>query len=218
MFSRLIVFAIAILMFGLTAFAQDVSTTKALHDLFAQEWEYGLQQSPARASQLGDRRWNDRWGDRSLAAIKTRHEHSLEVLQRLAKIDRSKLSVADQLNYDLFKKDYENGIEEYKYRWYLAPLNQRGGIQTQNELADSLRFETVKDYDDWIARMNAFPVYMDQTIALMGEGIKARVLLPKVIMQRVPAQIDKQIVEKPEDSLFYKPFKPFPRRHSRCRT
>ena len=210
MFPRLIVIAIAVLVLTATALAQDAATTKTLHDLFAQEWEYGLQQSPARASQLGDRRWNDRWGDRSLAAIKTRHEHSLDVLQRLSKIDRSKLSAADQLNYDLFKKDYENGIEEYKYRWYLAPLNQRGGIQTQNELADSLRFETVKDYDDWIARMNAFPLYMDQTIALMGEGIKARVLLPKVIMQRVPAQIDKQIVEKPEDSLFYKPFRRFP--------
>ncbi len=76
------------------------------------------------------------------------------------------------------------------------PLNQRGGIQTQNELADSLRFETVKDYEDWIARMNAFPVYMDQTIALMREGIAAKMLLPKVIMQRMPAQIDKQIVDE----------------------
>ena len=207
---RLVVITFSVFILAATAIAQDASTTKALHDLFASEWEYGLQQSPARASQLGDRRWNDRWGDRSLAAIKARHEHDLDVLQRLVKIDRSKLSAADQLNYDLFKKDYETGIEEYKYRWYLAPLNQRGGIQTQNELSDSLRFETVKDYDDWIARMNAFPVYMDQTIALMGEGIKARVLLPKVIMQRVPAQIDKQIVEKPEDSLFYKPFKRFP--------
>lgn len=210
MFSRFIVIAVAILALSANAFAQDAATTKALHDLFAHEWEYDLQQSPTRASSLGDRRWNDRWGDRSLAAIKTRHEHDVDVLQRLNKIDRAKLSAADQLNYDLFKKQYETGIEEYKYRWYLAPLNQRGGIQTQNELADSLRFETVKDYDDWIARMKAFPVYMDQTIGLMNEGIKARVLLPKVIMQRVPAQIDKQIVDKPEDSLFYKPFKRFP--------
>ena len=207
---RLVVITFSVLILAIVAFGQDASTTKALHDLFASEWEYGLQQNPARASQLGDRRWNDRWGDRSLAAIKSRHEHDMDVLQRLAKIERSKLSAADQLNYDLFKKDYENDIEQYKYRWYLAPLNQRGGIQTQNELADSLRFESVKDYDDWIARMNAFPVYMDQTIAVMSEGIKARVLLPKIIMQRVPAQIDRQIVEKPEDSFYYKPFKRFP--------
>ncbi len=206
----LLVITCALFLLTPAAFAQDAATTKTLHDLFAQEWEYDLQQSPTRASSLGDRRWNDRWGDRSLAAIKSRHEHDLDVLQRLAKIDRAKLSAADQLNYDLFKKEYETDIEEYKYRWYLAPLNQRGGIQSQNELADSLRFESIKDYDDWIARMNAFPVYMDQTIALMNEGIKARVVLPKVIMQRVPAQIDKQIVDQPEDSLFYKPFKRFP--------
>lgn len=194
----------------LSAPAQDAASTKALHDLFNSEWEYALQQSPTRASSLGDRRWNDRWTDMSLAAIKSRHEHNLNVVQQLGKIDRSKLSASDQLNYDLFKKGYETDIEEYKYRWYLAPLNQRGGIQTQNELADSLRFETVKDYEDWIARLKAFPVYMDQTVALMSEGIKARILLPRVIMQRVPAQIDRQIVAKPEDSLFYKPFKRFP--------
>ena len=201
---------LAILLMGVSASAQDSAATKALHDLFDREWEYELQQSPTRASSLGDRRWNDRWTDLSLTAIKARQDHSLVVLQELSKIDRSKLSAGDQLNYDLFRKEYENDIEEFKYRWYLVPLNQRGGIQTQNELADSLRFETVKDYEDWIARLKAFPVYMDQTIALMTEGIKSRMLLPKVIMQRVPAQIEKQIVEKPEDSLFYKPFKRFP--------
>ncbi len=70
MFPRLIVIAIAVLVLTATALAQDAATTKALHDLFAREWEYGLQQSPTRASQLGDRRWNDRWRDVSLEAIK----------------------------------------------------------------------------------------------------------------------------------------------------
>jgi uncharacterized protein (DUF885 family) len=205
-----LVFAIGISLFTSAGFAQNAATTKALHHLFDREWEYDLQQDPTRASRLGDRRWNDRWGDVSLTAIKSRHDHDLEVLRQLAAIDRGKLSTADQLNYDLFKKDYESSVEEYQYRWYLIPLNQRGGIQTENELADSLRFETVKDYEDWVARLKAFPVYMEQTIALMRAGIAAHMVLPKVIMQRIPAQIDKQIVAHADESLFYKPFKRFP--------
>jgi prolyl oligopeptidase len=197
-------------MLASSAFPQDAGTTKALNDLFAREWEYGLKESPTRASTMGDRRWNDRWRDLSIEALKRRHAHAREVVAELQKIDRGKLSSADQLNYDLFKKDYESGIEEFKYRWYLAPLNQRGGIQTENELGDSLRFQTLKDYEDWIARLNSFPVYMDQTIALMREGIDAKIVMPNVIMQRVPAQIERQIVATPDQSPFYKPFKRFP--------
>ena len=198
------------LLIGPVGFSQEDSTTKRLHALLDREWEYNLEQNPTRASALGDRRWNNRWRDLGLEAIKQRHEHNLAVLAELARIDRSKLSRTDQLNYDLFKKEYETNVEAYKYRWYLVPLNQRGGIQSENELADSLRFETVKDFEDWIARLNAFPGYMEQTIALMREGIRAGILLPKVIMQRIPAQIDKQIVDNPDQSLFYKPFKRFP--------
>lgn len=208
--ARLILLGLAILLLISPIQAQDAASTKALQDLFAREWEYGLQENPTRASQLGDRRWNDRWRDVSVEAIKRRHAHARGVVAELAKIDRSKLSAADQLNYDLSKKDYESGIEEFGFGWYLVPLNQRGGIQTENELADSLRFETVKDYHDWIARLNAFPVYMDQTIGLMRAGIAAKMLLPKVIMQRVPAQIDRQIFANPDESPFYKPFKRFP--------
>jgi len=207
---RLVVLTLAIFIFGPLSLAQDATATKALHDLFAREWEFDLRESPTRASQLGDRRWNDRWTDMSLEGIKRRHNHDREVLAELVKVDRAKLSKADQLNYDLFRKTTELSIEEFKYRWYLVPLNQRGGIQSQNELADSLRFTTVKDYEDWIARLKAFPVYMDQTIALMREGIRARMLLPEVIMQRIPAQIDRQIPSNADESLFYKPFKRFP--------
>lgn len=207
---RLVLILVVLFITSPSTLAQDAAATKALHDLFAREWEYDLQQNPTWASQLGDRRWNDRWRDLSMSAIEASHKHDQAVLAELLKINRSQLSPADQINYDLFKRDYETSIAEFKFRWYLVPLNQRGGIQTQNELADSLRFQTVKDYEDWIARLNAFPAYMDQTMTLMRAGIAARLLLPQVIMQRVPAQIDKQIVDKAEESLFYKPFKTFP--------
>ena len=181
-----------------------------LHTLFDEEWEYVMRENPTFASSLGDRRYNDRWEDASLAAIERRHQHRIETLARLHKIDRAQLSPADQLNYDLFKKEYETDIEGYKYRWYLVPLNQRGGIQTADELTDNLRFTTVKDYEDWIARLKALPVLIEQTTALMREGAKTKMILPRVIMERIPAQIDKQLVAKPEDSPFYKPFTKFP--------
>ena len=180
---------------------------KTLHELFASEWDYQMEQHPTWASSLGDRRWNDRWGDRSLGAISKRHSHNLEVLAKLRAMDRGALSSPDRLNYDLFLKDYQDEVEGHSYRWYLIPLNQRGGIQTADELADALRFETLKDYEDWLARLRAFPAYMDQTIALMREGIKARMILPKIVLERVPAQIDHQIVSDPKASPFYKPFR-----------
>ena len=193
--------------------AQNTATNdeaRKLHALFAEEWDYQMEQNPTQASTLGDRRWNDRWPDVSLEALRRRHEHNQQTLARLREIDRSRLAPADQLNFDLFEKEYATEIEGFKYRWYLIPLDQRGGIQTENELADALRFETVKDYADWVARLQKFPTYMDQTISLMREGIRARMVLPKVIMNRIPAQIDKQIVTDPEASPFYKPFKKFP--------
>jgi uncharacterized protein (DUF885 family) len=138
---------------------------KALNDFFESEWNYEMEQNPTRASSLGDRRWNDRWGDRSLEAIRKDEEHTAAALARLSKIERAQLSPADQLNYDLFKKDLETDIEGAKFRAYLMPINQRGGPQTFDELGDRLRFETVKDYDDWVARLRAFPVLIEQQTA-----------------------------------------------------
>src|SRR5207245_5148296 len=111
-----------------------------------------------------DRRWNDRWEDLGPAAIGARHQHNLATLAELQKIPRAALSPADQLNYDLFEQRYARGVEGHKFHWYLVTLNQRGGIQTENELGDALRFETVKDYEDWIARLIPFPEYLRQTM------------------------------------------------------
>lgn len=211
-FFRLVVGASCMLAGGLWCSAQPASSDAAaqLHALFKAEWEYTLRESPTFASSLGDRRYNDRWADLSLAAIERRHKHGREVLEKLAGISTDALSEADKLNYTLFRKSYERRIEGHAYRWHLLPLNQRGGIQTANELGDSLRFATVKDYEDWVARLVAFPAYMEQTTALMREGMKTGRVHPRVIMERVPDQIAAQIVDDPNRSLFFKPFQRFP--------
>ena len=193
---------------GQSLHANDAA--KALHELFAAEWDYEMEQYPTWASSLGDRRWNDRWEDLSLDAILKRHNHHREVLAKLNKIERGALTAADQLNYDLFKRNYERRIEGFQYRWFLLPLNQLDGVHTVNRLADALRFETLKDYEDWLGRLRALPLRIDQTMALMHVGIKERIIHPKIVLQRVPAQIDHQIVSDPKASPLYKPFTRFP--------
>ena len=97
------------------------------------------------------------------------------------------------------RRTWKQDIAGLRFRMYLLPINQRGGIQTADELAERLRFETVKDYEDWIARLRAFRPRMDQQIALMREGREgARSCGRRACMDRVPQQIDKQIVANPE--------------------
>jgi uncharacterized protein (DUF885 family) len=190
--------------------APRANTAKALHGLFTAAWDQEMQERPEDASELGDRRWNDRWTDRSPEAYARRDQNNHEILAKLARIDRKQLSKTDQLNYDLFQKRYADRIEQYKVRWFLMSFNQREGPQTSDDLGSSLRFETVKDYEDWLARLRSLPMALDQFTALLRQGMRERMVHPRIIMERIPAQIDKQVVSDPTQSGFYKPFKTFP--------
>src|SRR5205823_11028325 len=148
-----LVLSFALILAAAPICAEDAAVSKRFNDLLAQEWEYRLRESPTFASYLGDKRYNDRWPDVSLAATSRRHEHQQEVLAQLDKIDSLQLSPTDRLNWQLFRKEIAEEVEQYPFHWHLVPLDHRGGIQTENELADALSFTTVKDYEDWIARL-----------------------------------------------------------------
>ena len=129
----------------------------ALHALFDREWEWELTQDPLWASYLGDRRWNDRWEDISLSALAARQAHRESVLKDLAAIPRDQLSPADRLNYDLFRHQYQMVVEGFQHRQHLIRTSTLSGVQGTEFIVDSLRFQTVKDFDDWLARLDAFP-------------------------------------------------------------
>lgn len=192
------------------AHAQSIDEGQRLHAFFAQEWERGLRERPEGASFQGDLRFNDRWTDLSLAAIAGREAADREALATLKRFDRSRLSPADQLNYDTALWLQEKSVQRQAFREYLQPISHQGGIQTADGVAEALNFAGVKDYRDWLARMRALPVAVDQTIALLREGVKAGNLPPRVLMQRVPPQIAAQIVDDPANSPFYRPFATFP--------
>jgi uncharacterized protein (DUF885 family) len=179
---------------------------RRLHALFDTEWDNEMREQPVWASQLGDPRGRDRWDDVSLAAQTRREAHAREVLAKLGTIPRGTLSHQDALSYDLFRHDLERAVAAQPFRLYLFPINQRGGIQTADEIADALSFSTVKDFEDWNARLEHFPQYMDGTIELLAEAVRTGMTHPKVVMSRVLGQIEKQIVSDPTKSAFFEPY------------
>ena len=209
MFRTLAAAAALVVAFIAPAQAQSNDAAKALHQLFDEEWERGLRENPVNASYQGDKRYNDRWSDASLAAIEASQAADRKALERIRSIDRTALSPADQLNYDTFLWLQEKAVERQKFRTYLQPISHQGGVQTLDGIAEILPFATTKDYRDWLKRMDAIPVVVEQTIALMREGVKAGSMPPKVLMQRVPRQIAAQIVEDPTQSPFYGAFQKF---------
>lgn len=182
----------------------------ALHRLFAEEWERGLRDSPENASYQGDARFNDRWSDLSLKAIAAREAADRAALGRLHKINRKSLSDIDKLNYDTFEWQLKQAVARQPFHEYLIPIGMAGGVQTLDGMAEVLPFATLKDYQDWLARIAGLPVLIDQNIALMEQGIKEGIMPPAVLMQRVSKQIARQAAGNPAENAFYKPFVKMP--------
>ena len=191
-------------------FSVAAGNNPTLHKLFADEWERSLRESPENASNHGDARYNDRWSDMSLKAIAASAAADKVALARLHKINRKALSEADRLNYDTFEWQLKQTIGRQQFKEYLTPIGMLGGVQTLDGLAQVLSFKTEKDFRDWLARLAALPLLVDQNIVLLEEGIKAGLTPPAVLMQRVSKQIARQASGPADASAFYQPFLSMP--------
>jgi uncharacterized protein (DUF885 family) len=203
-----------ILFSAFAIFAQVASSSEAskkLHALFDEDWEWQMEQFPESATLLGDNRFNNRLTDLSADAINRRKAREREMLGRIQQINRSELDGQDALSYDLFLLDKRLGVEGQRFPAELAPINQMEGVHIGfAQLAASTPFGTSKDYEDYLARLAAYPKQIDQVIALMKRGIESNWVLPAVPLRSVPPQIEGQITSDPTRSPFYKPFASFP--------
>ncbi|MBW8366781.1 MAG: DUF885 domain-containing protein [Arenimonas sp.] len=187
--------------------AQVNDPARALHALFEADWQRSLAERPLMATYLGDPRYNAAMPDISSAAVAKQQQATRASLTALLAIPRDALSPADQLNHDIYRRQLETDIAGFGYPTHLMPVDQRGGPHLLAvQMAPALRFETAKHYADWIARLRAYGGFVDQSIALMREGIAAGWVPPKAVMQRVPAQIAAQRAATVEESSFFAPF------------
>jgi uncharacterized protein (DUF885 family) len=149
----LIFHLIAVSAVPVLCYAADSAATQALHQLFDGEWEYQMAHDPVTATQLGGRRWNDKWQDLSLIAVQESYQHAREVQGQLKAIDCTHLSSEEQVSYAVFNYNISDYLQGEQYKWYLFRTNTFEGIQTIKGTVNSLRFEAVKEYNDWLGRV-----------------------------------------------------------------
>ncbi len=187
--------------------------------LFDEHFQRSLELNPLRATFIGDNRYNDRLAN-SIGPehIQASLDLDKEFLQRLLEIDRDALSANERISYDLFKLQREQSIEGRRFPGELQPMNQFRSITTffaqLGSGSGAHPFKTVKDYDDWLSRIDDAVVYVDQAITNMKEGMQRGVVQPRILMEKLVPQIDSQIVENAEDSNFYKPVANMPENFS----
>ena len=196
---------------AVTAGASVAERSKALSKLLAEIWEDTLKHSPEYASYLGDKRYNDQLTDYSVQEVNAALGRGRVFIERLGEIDTTGLTEQEQLSAKLMLRDLIDSQEGAKFKEWQMPVNQFGGFHTQMpRLADNLTFETIKDYDDYIARLKKIPAAFGQIMTNMQLGMDEGRVPPQYLLEKVLVQTQTLADQKPSESPFAGPLKKFP--------
>ncbi|WP_304768520.1 DUF885 family protein [Undibacterium sp.] len=184
---------------------------QALDALLGEQWEYKLRTNPEFASMLGDKRYNDQLSDYSQAAVDAEYRAEADFLKRFQAINSKGFPVQDSLNKELMLRQLTSQLEGARFKDWQMPVLQNSGIHLDvPEMVAMLSFATVKDYEDYLARLNALPRAFDQTILQMQNGIKNKLMPPQFLLEKIARQCD-DIAALPLDaSPFTQPLNKFP--------
>ena len=186
-----------------------------LGTLLDRYFEELLELNPLLATYIGDNRYNDRLPN-SIGPEQRAKQHDLNerYLAAARRIDPDALDGADRISLEIFLRERERALESERFPDYLIPVDQKGGLHTVMPALGSgtnaQPFATVKDYDNWLGRLDGFIVWMDQAIVNMREGMAKGVVQPRPVMEKVLPQLDAMIVEDPTKSDFYAPIRTLP--------
>ncbi len=194
-----------------------------LHTQLDEDWTYWMTEYPETATAFGFPGQNMKWTDYSQSAIDKRAEYLKKSLQRLGGIDPAQLSADDRINYDLYRDlidtaarglDFDNDAMPVKGvipRNLLMPINQLEGVQQDIPRTFAMMpAVTREDYENIVLRLERMGPLVDQTIALMEQGLAAGVTPPKITFRDVPEQVNTQLVTDPMTSPMLAAFTKFP--------
>jgi uncharacterized protein (DUF885 family) len=184
---------------------------RRLHALLDEQWEYNLRTNPEFATVIGDKRYNDRVSDYSLKAVEADNRQAAIFLREFEAISTEGFPEQERLNRDLMVRDLRQRVEGVRFREWEMPVTQFSGIHIELPRYASLSpFSTVKDYEDYVARLRQVPRVLEQTTERMRAGLRDRLVPPRILLAQVASQTAGIAAQKPEESPFAEPLKRFP--------
>jgi uncharacterized protein (DUF885 family) len=187
------------------------SRREQLSELLDEHWEYTMRTNPEYASILGDKRYNDRLSDFSEQAILADLETQRRFLARFEAIVLEGFAEQEALNHSLMVRQIEMVLAGARFKDWEMPVTQFGGIHINTpQLVSVLSFETVKDYDDYIARLRQLPTAFAQTTDLMIKGMTDKLMPPRILLEQVARQSARIGDAAPEENPFFEPAKKIP--------
>src|ERR1700693_6205052 len=179
----------------------------AQNAIFEEQYETDLRNFPERATAYGDYRYNDKLADYSLGAIAERHKTDEAFLAKLAAIPTAGFSDQDQLSHDVMVRVLQQRIADFNLKEYEMPVNQQNGIHTS--LADlplSVPLDSVKHYEDYVARLRQIPRALEQTSEVLRAGMRDKLMPVRFLLEKIPVQCDGIVGADP----FLQPTKKYP--------
>src|SRR5215831_15256308 len=166
--------------------AERIATQNALFD---QQYEADLREFPERATSFGDYRYNDKLAQRSLAAILRREKTDEAFLGQLKAILTDGFPEQDQLSHDILVRGLQQRIADFELKEYEMPINQFTGIHTTlADLPNSVPFDSVKHYEDYVARLHQIPRVLSQTTEVLRAGMKDKLMPVRFLLEKIPGQ------------------------------
>ena len=182
-----------------------------LHSLMDQTEEYEQSQNPFRDSDESDNSPATLW-QASLEDMEADYRFWVGMQEQLDRaVTRDNLDTKDQITYDSFLRRVRHNVKEFEYQSHLIPINHEGGFYNRLVgLENRGSFDTVEDYEAYIARLSSVPDYFNDNIERMRRGIEIGYTLPKAIfVEDYTYYINTHIKEKPEESNLFAPFESF---------
>ncbi len=179
-------------------------------------YEDQLKLSPLSATMVGDDRYDDLLpNDGSASYLQAWSNFNKSYLDSLKNYDRESLNENDQLSFDNLKYQLEINLEGDQYHFEYLPFNQFVGLPlTMGQLGSGTGaqpFKTVKNYENWLKRVNSFSVWADTAIGNFKKGMAAGIILPKKLVTKMIPQMQGMEVTDPKKSLFYGPIELMPK-------